>query len=73
MMEKPKPPKKCPPRNIFDVGKDMFLHAPCASATEYTGLAPTVPETEYEAESIADILDVPVTARDGSEAYKKRV
>ncbi len=70
MSENPKKTMKCPPRHAWEYAKDMYFHMPCASPTEFTGLAPTVPETECEAEGLCDTMDVPVTSKDGGEAYK---
>jgi hypothetical protein len=45
---------------------------PVASVTEYTGFVPRIPDSEEAAISYNDICtDAPVTALDGSEAYKK--
>lgn len=44
---------------------------PCASVMDRTGCVPRIPDSEPAAESYCDILDVPVTALDGSEACKK--
>ena len=49
----------------------MYLQMPAASPTDFTGLAPVMPKTEYEAESYCDVMDVPVTSMDGGEKYKK--
>ena len=51
--------------------KAMFEN-PVASVTDYTGFVPRIPDSEIAAESYNDICtDAPVTALDGSEAYKK--
>lgn len=42
------------------------LHASVASASDFTGIAVVQPETESEAQSLADIGDFPVTAADGT-------
>ncbi len=67
MMEKPKK-KECPP--AWKYAENMYLKMPAASAAEFTGLAPVVPETETEAEGLCDTMSVPVTAKDGGEAYR---
>lgn len=45
--------------------EDAFLHGSVASASDCTGIAVTIPETDEEAESLMNIRDVPVTSRDG--------
>ena len=51
--------------------KAMFEN-PVASFTDYTGFVPRIPDSEAAAESYNDICtDAPVTALDGSAAYKK--
>ena len=52
-------------KSAADYSKDAFLSNPVASATDCTGI------THEEAESYCDIADVPVTALDGAEKYKK--
>ncbi len=71
MMEKTKKTQKCPPRHAWEYSENMYFHMPAASPTDFTGYTPVVPETEFEAESICDVMDVPVTSKDGGEAYKK--
>ena len=56
------------PKKAWEYSENAYLTMPAASPTDFTGLAPVVPETEYEAESYRDVMNVPVTARDGSEA-----
>ena len=70
-MERPKKIQKCPPKRAWEYSENMYLQMPAASPTDFTGLAPIVPETEYEAESYCDVMDVPVTSMDGGEKYKK--
>lgn len=48
--------------------KAMFRN-PCVSATECTGGVQRIPEDESGAEFYCDILDIPITALDGGEAY----
>ena len=51
--------------------KAMFENPP-GSFTEYTGFIPRIPDSEESANSYNDICpDAPVTALDGSEAYKQ--
>ena len=51
--------------------KAMFEN-PIASVMDYTGFVPRIPDSEEAANSYNDICtDAPVTALDGSEAYKK--
>ncbi len=54
-------------KSAADYAEDAYLTNPIASATECTGLTPTVPEDGDEAASYCDIAEVPVTARDGEE------
>ncbi len=68
-MEKQK--KHCPSKHSFSHIENVYFRMPAASATEFTGLTPTVPETEEEAESYHEIMEVPVTAKDGAEVCKK--
>ena len=70
-MQKPQKSQKFPPRQAWEYAEDMYFQMPAASATDFTGVTPIVPETEYEAESYCDVMDIPVTAKDGSEKYKK--
>ena len=71
MMQKPKKVQKCPPKKAWEYSENMYLQMPAASPTDFTGLTPVMPETEYEAESYCDVMDVPVTSMDGGEKYKK--
>ena len=50
--------------------RDIFFRTSAASANDCTGITPTVPQTESEAESYFDVIDLPVTAKDGSEKFK---
>ncbi|MBQ8448154.1 MAG: hypothetical protein IJX27_04390 [Clostridia bacterium] len=51
--------------------KAMFEN-PVASVMDYTGFVPRIPDSEEAANSYNDICtNAPVTALDGSEAYKK--
>lgn len=64
--------KKHPPqKSAADYARDVFLTNPIASATDATGITPTLPQDESEAESYCSIADIPVTATDGSVAYYK--
>ena len=49
---------------------DIFYRTSAASANDCTGITPIVPETESEAESYFDVIDLPVTAKDGAEKFK---
>ncbi len=49
---------------------DIFFLTGAASANDCTGITPLVPDDGYEAESYFDIIDVPVTAKDGAEKFK---
>lgn len=70
-MEKPKKTQKCPPRKAWEYAKDVYMDMPAVSATDFTGFAPIVPETEYDAQAYCDVMDAPVTAKDGAGKYKK--
>ena len=70
-MQKPQKSQKFPSKKAWEYAEDMYFQMPAASATDFTGVTPIVPETEYEAESYCDVMDIPVTAKDGSEKYKK--
>ncbi len=72
-MEKPKKVQKCPPKRAWEFSEDVYFRMPAASPSDFTGLTPIVPETEEEAESYRDLMEVPVTAKDGSEAYDHRI
>lgn len=48
--------------------EDAFLYNPVASSTDCTGYVQRIPEYENEAESYADLYDVPVASYDGGEA-----
>ncbi|MBR5280018.1 MAG: hypothetical protein IKU26_03500 [Clostridia bacterium] len=48
--------------------EDAFLHNPVASAHDCTGFSPTQSYTEEEAESKAQLCDVPASSEDGGEA-----
>ena len=43
-----------------------------ASANDFTGMTPTPPLTDEDAESYLDMLGVPVTSMDGGSKSKKR-
>ena len=63
--------KRREPRAEELSAKAMFEN-PAASATDYTGFVPRIPDSEEAANSYNDICtNAPVTALDGSEAYKK--
>ena len=70
-MQNPQKNQKLPSKKAWEYAEDMYLQMPAASATDFTGVTPIVPETEYEAESYCDVMDIPVTAKDGTEKYKK--
>ena len=55
-----------------ELAEKAMLKTPVASFTECTGFVPRIPDSEAAAESYNDIFpDAPVTALDGSQAYKK--
>lgn len=70
-MQKPQKDQKFPYKKAWEYAEDMYFQMPAASATDFTGVTPIIPETEYEAESYCDVMDIPVTAKDGTEKYKK--
>lgn len=55
-------------QSAADYSKDAFLYNPVASATDCTGMTPHIPGDYDEANAYADMLDVPVTALDGTQA-----
>ena len=58
--------------DISELSASAMFENPAASFTEYTGFIPRIPDSEESANSYNDICpDAPVTALDGSEAYKK--
>ncbi len=59
-------------RPAADYSKDAFLTNPIASANDHTGMTPRIPDNFEEADAYADMLDVPVTALDGSEAMSQK-
>ena len=52
------------PKKAWEYSENAYLEMPAVSATEFTGMAPIVPETEYEAESLRSVMPAPVTAKD---------
>ncbi|MBQ3101041.1 MAG: hypothetical protein IJC50_08635 [Clostridia bacterium] len=59
-------------RTASDYSKDAFLTNPVVSVNEHTGMTPRVPADFEEANSLADMLDVPVTSDDESEAMSQK-
>jgi len=58
--------------DISELAQKAMFENPIASATDYTGFVPRIPDSEEAANSYNDVCpDAPVTALDGSEAYKK--
>ncbi len=55
-----------------DYSRDAFLTNPVASANDHTGMTPRIPDNFEEADAYADMLDVPVTALDDSEAMSQK-
>ncbi len=51
------------------LAEEALFHNPCASAMEFTGCIPRIPEDEFDAAFYCDVLDIPITALDGTEAY----
>lgn len=69
MIKKRKRVYKEPSADRFS-SKAMFSN-PVASANDCTGITPTIPETEEEAESYCNLADIPVTSRDGGQAFNR--
>ncbi|MBQ8404638.1 MAG: hypothetical protein IJX55_09505 [Clostridia bacterium] len=58
--------------DVTELSAKAMFENPIASVTDYTGFVPRIPDSEEAANSYNDICtDAPVTALDGSEAYKK--
>lgn len=66
MNKKPKDPK-----NVLDYTKDAFMTNPVASMQDCTGITQTIPRSDDEAESIAGLVNVPVTAHNTKYSYPK--
>ncbi len=67
---KKKQEKRIP--DISELSAKAMFENPIASFTDYTGFVPRIPDSEEAANSYNDVCpDAPVTALDGSEAYKK--
>ena len=56
-------------KDLKDYSKDAFFHIPPASASDFTGYAPYLPDEE-EARNLSNLFDVPAT---GSDAPNKTV
>ena len=64
--------KKAKEPSAASLSEKAMFENPIASVTEYTGFVPRIPDSEEAANSLNDICTgAPVTALDGSEAYKK--
>ena len=58
--------------DITELAARAMFENPIASFTDYTGFVPRIPDSEEAANSYNDVCtDAPVTALDGSEAYKE--
>ncbi len=67
---KKKQEKRTP--DILELAQKAMFENPIASFTDYTGFVPRIPDSEEAANSYNDVCpDAPVTALDGSEAYKE--
>ena len=64
--------KKQKKQSAADYSGEAFLTNPVVSVNEHTGMTPHIPDDFREADDYADMLDVPVTARDGSEAMSQK-
>ena len=47
--------------DLSDYSKDAFLTNPVASAQEWTGYVPLIPDQKPAAQNVADMMDVPVS------------
>ena len=63
--------KKKDPNNVVEYTKDVFMTNPVASMQDCTGITQTIPRTDDEAESIANLVNVPVTAHDVKRVFPK--
>lgn len=70
MIKKRKTIYKAPSADKF--AAEAMFYSRAASANDCTGMTPTPPLTEDEAESYCDVLSVPVTSKDGGEAYENK-
>lgn len=59
-------------QSAADYSGKAFLCNPVASVNDHTGMTPRVPENFEEADSYADMLNVPVTACDECEAMSQK-
>lgn len=50
-----------------------YLLDDIASANEYTGMTPTLPLTDAEAESYVDMFDEPVSSADGAQRCRRKL
>lgn len=50
-------------KDLKDYSKDAFFHIPPASASDFTGYAPYLPNEE-ECENLSNLFDVPATGTD---------
>ncbi len=50
-------------KDLKDYSKDAFFHIPPASASDFTGYAPYLPDDE-EAQNLSKLMDVPATGAD---------
>ena len=58
--------------NADELAAKAMFENPVASVMDYTGFVPRIPDSEEAASAYNDICtDAPVTALDGSEAYRK--
>ncbi|MBQ9748530.1 MAG: hypothetical protein IJV98_07070 [Clostridia bacterium] len=61
------------PKKAWEYSENAYLTMPAASATEFTGYTPVVPETEFEAESYSEVMPAPVTAKNEEELPQKTI
>ena len=50
-------------KDLKDYSKDAFFHIPPASASDFTGYSPYLPDEE-ECENLSKLMDVPATGTD---------
>lgn len=70
MIKKRKRVYKAPSADEF--AEKMLFQNPAVSSSEFTGMTPTDPLTEDEAESICELMGgVPVSSEDGAQVCKR--
>ncbi len=55
------------PKKAWEYSENAYLRTPAASPSDFTGLAPIVPETVEEADALQQVMPpAPVTSKDDS-------